>query len=115
MPDFIDASIHDVLCVAIAALATAWVRLLGKGPADRPIVRDLWDGLSLYPCLLMSTAVLSSSAVSALMTTNRVFITVAGLVALDAAIRGLVGTSPVESSRRQTPKPEADRQAADGR
>lgn len=115
MPDLIDASIHDVLCVAIAALATVWVRLLGKGSADRTAVRDLWDGLSLYPCLLMSTAVLSSSAVSALMATNRVFITAAGLVALDAAIRGLAGTSRVASSRGQAPEPDVDRQAADGR
>ncbi|MBO9686452.1 hypothetical protein [Roseateles chitosanitabidus] len=86
MAAFFDGNPHDMASGVIALSFIAGRRLWLRAPLMSQVGGDFGLGLSLYPYALMCLAVVSSGPISALMSSNRAVVTMAGIVALFTAL-----------------------------
>lgn len=95
----IDGSPTDLLTLGVA-ICYAFLRLCRRRAhvSVESFVSDMSYGLSLYPMLLLSLAAISTKATEALMQSNKVLMSMAGLMALVVTIRRSF-EAPKERSR----------------
>lgn len=85
----IDGNTTDIITIVVAA-GYAVVRSVtqnGRRPFIEGLVSDLSYGMSIYPMVLLTGVAFSSSALESLTQSNKVLMSLAGLISLVVIIR----------------------------
>lgn len=82
----IDGSSTDMATLGVAFLY-AFLRACRRGWKAEGFVSDMSYGLSLYPMLLLSLVALSSWAMKELQSSNKVLMSLAGVISLVVLVR----------------------------
>lgn len=80
----LDGNVTDITTLAVAGVyaSTRALTQRGKRPLFEGFVSDLSYGASIYPMVLLTGVVFSSSALNSLAQSNKVLMSLAGLISL---------------------------------
>lgn len=88
MPDFkFDGNWIDLATLAVAAIYALFRAVRTKNLCFEGFAVELSYGLSLFPMLLLSSTVASSSAVEALLQSNKIIISLGGFIAFIVIVK----------------------------
>jgi hypothetical protein len=84
----IDGNPIDIITIGVAFLYAAWRALRhSHSRTMEGFISDLSYGLSIFPLVLLSCVAFSSKASEALMQSNKIIMSMAGVIALVVTIR----------------------------
>lgn len=88
MPSFvIDGNWFDMATLAVAALYSAGRAAFARTWRIESVVSDVSYGVSIFPMLMLTLTVVSSTATQTLMQGNKIIMSLAGLISLIVILR----------------------------
>lgn len=83
----IDGNVHDVLTIGISAVYSIGMSARVKVRKSERFAASLSYGLSLYPLMLVACTAFSTAAAPALLSTNKVLMSLAGITAFIVTLK----------------------------